>query len=236
MANPDDIFSDLDLPPPSDSASDDAFIDVPATSTLIGGFRVTDLIADYNFLEGDDVNLTALFTTDLNNIDGGTNTSGASLEAKAKGNSDLSAVAGIQLAQANVGGQQPENQVFDAANAKVSATFSSTEFGTQIVLSPGTATDRVSIEDGNLYLVQKAGAVVVVEGVATFYPTLVVAPGIIIPAHKLQTALENAEEGILTTAPDAERGSQSSGGNFAVDHGGIGDPDDSGVSMGDIIV
>ena len=151
--------------------------------------------------------------------------SAAPLEAKAGDNSDASAVAAIQLAQATPGDQQSGNQVFDLATAPVSAsTFSSTELGAKIILPPGTVIDRVFIKDGNLYLVQEDGSVIVIEGGATFYPTLVLGPGVAIPFGLLQAALENAQEGVPTAGPEADGGPDSSGGNFAVDPGGgIGD-------------
>ena len=151
--------------------------------------------------------------------------SAAPLEAKAGDNSDASAVAAIQLAQATPGDQQSGNQVFDLATAPVSAsTFSSTELGAKIILPPGTVIDRVFIKDGNLYLVQEDGSVIVIEGGATFYPTLVLGPGVEIPFGLLQAALENAQEGVPTAGPEADGGPDSSGGNFAVDPGGgIGD-------------
>ena len=42
-----------------------------ADTFVIGSIDVADIITDYNFLEGDEINLIALFTTDLDNSDGG---------------------------------------------------------------------------------------------------------------------------------------------------------------------
>jgi hypothetical protein len=42
-----------------------------ADSFVLSSIDVEDIITDYNFLEGDEIDLTSLFTTDLDNSDGG---------------------------------------------------------------------------------------------------------------------------------------------------------------------
>ena len=44
-----------------------------ADTFILANLDIADLITNYTFLEGDDIDLTALFTTDLNNSDGGAN-------------------------------------------------------------------------------------------------------------------------------------------------------------------
>lgn len=126
----------------------------------------------------------------------------------------------IQFAQANTGNQ---SQIFDLANAPVKATFTSTASGMRIELPPETAIDQVFISGFNLYLVQADGSVVVILGGAINFPTLVLGPGVEIPSDQLQAALDNAAEGVPTAGPDAGGAPGSSGGDFAVDPGGIGD-------------
>ncbi len=127
----------------------------------------------------------------------------------------------IQIAQAGTGNQQP----FNLTNATVVATFTSSERGARIELPPGTAIDQVFIKDGNLYLIQPDGSVVVIVDGATNYPTLVIGDGLEIPADRLAEALENAVEGVPTAGPEAGP-DPSSGGNFAADPGVIGGPFD----------
>jgi len=129
------------------------------------------------------------------------------------------------VAQANSGNQQTQGETFDLENAEVKATFTSTEVGTPITLPPGTTFDKVFIKDGNLYLVQPDGSVVVINGGAVFFPTLVLAPGFTISSTQLADALSNAQEGVPTAGPDTV-GPGSSGGDFAVNPGAIGGPFD----------
>jgi len=150
---------------------------------------------------------------------GGTALSGS--QAPSGGTKDASNTSVFQLAQANNGDQ---SQIFDLANAPVKATFTSTVTGTRIVLPPGTAIDQVFISGLNLYLVQADGTVIVILGGAINYPTLILGPGVEIPADQLQAALENAAEGVPTASLNAGGAPGSSGGNFAVDPGDIGDP------------
>jgi len=135
--------------------------------------------------------------------------------------STQSAAGAIRVAQANTGDQQP----FNLTNATVAATYTSTERGARIELAPGTAIDQVFIKDGNLYLVQTDGSVVVIVDGATNTPTLVVGDGLEILADRLEQALEGAQEGVPTAGPDAG-GPDSGGGDFIVDPGVIGGPFD----------
>ncbi len=128
----------------------------------------------------------------------------------------------VQLAQAE---SPDQTQPFDLASAPIRATFTATSPGARIALPEGTSIDRIMVKDGNLYLVQPDGSVIVIEGGATFVPTLVLAPGLTITAEQLQAALKGAEEGVPTAAPKTS-GPDSGGGDFAVDPGSIGSPFD----------
>ena len=138
--------------------------------------------------------------------------------------------AAVEMAQAvtgqgGTGGQGGNAQQFNLPNATVKATFTSNSVGDRIELPPGTAIDQVFIKDGNLYLIQPDGSVIVILNGATNYPTLELGDGQEIPADRLAQALENAQEGVPTAGLEAG-GDQSGGGNFVVDPGPIGGPFD----------
>ena len=139
-------------------------------------------------------------------------------------NTPESSAEAVQVAQADT---DTQNQLFDLNAAPVRASFNSTAPGMRIELPPGTAIDKVFVSGLNLYLVQPDGSVVVIVGGATNVPTLVLSSGAVIPAEKLEAALEGAPEGVPTAGPDAS-GPGSSGGDFAVNPGDIGGPFDLG--------
>ncbi len=152
-------------------------------------------------------------------ISGGNNNTKSSSESPA---------AAVQVAQTNTGtGSQP----LDLNAAPVMASFTSTAPGTRIELPPGTAIDLVLVKDGDLYLVQPDGSVVVIVGGGTNVPTLVLSSGAVIPFERLEVALEGAQEGVPTAGPDAS-GPGSSGGNFTVNPGDIGGPSDFSGLLG----
>ncbi len=143
-------------------------------------------------------------------------------------NTPESSAEAVQVAQADT---DTQNQPFDLNAAPVRASFNSTAPGMRIELPPGTAIDKVFVSGLNLYLVQPDGSVVVIVGGATNVPTLVLSSGAVIPAEKLEAALEGSQEGVPTAGPDAS-GPGSSGGDFAVNPGDIGGPFDLGGLLG----
>ncbi|MCG8559467.1 MAG: hypothetical protein MI824_06695, partial [Hyphomicrobiales bacterium] len=150
------------------------------------------------------------------------NSSNLEINATEAISADVSESAPVQVAQATqdqqTDGQTATPQV-DLSN--VSQTFTATPGGT-VNLPAGTAIDQVLIQNGNLYLIQPDGSVILIVGGAANPPNLVIGT-LQIPSADLAQAIEGAQEGVPTAGPAAAGQPQSSGGNFVVDPGDIGD-------------
>ncbi|MEC9368807.1 MAG: hypothetical protein VX871_08965, partial [Pseudomonadota bacterium] len=114
----------------------------------------------------------------------------------ASGGDIAAAAPAMQLAQAAV----------DLTNVK--QTFTSTE-GARIVLPSDATFDQIVIQDGNVYLIQPGGLVIVILNAVQFPPTLVVGD-ITIPSANLAQVILQAPQGVPTAGPEAGT-TQSSG-------------------------
>ena len=108
-------------------------------------------------------------------------------------------------------------------NAPIIATYTAKP-GVKINLPEGASIDTMLVRGDDLILIQEDGSIILILDGAKYPPELVW-EGVEIPSQVVAQIIENATPGVPTAGPDTSGNqTQSSGGEFSIYNGNIGDP------------
>ena len=108
-------------------------------------------------------------------------------------------------------------------NAPIIATYTAKP-GVKINLPEGASIDTMLVRGDDLILIQEDGSIILILDGAKYPPELVW-EGVEIPSQVVAQIVENATPGVPTAGPETSGNqTQSSGGEFSIYNGNIGDP------------